>query len=61
MANKCLESYSSDLNNQHSKLVKEGMSDRGAAMKLALDEYNKFYEDLNSLETSLGIPLTAKP
>lgn len=58
MSNKCITAHFPELENVYSELIKNGYSDRGAAAQAALNEYSKLIKELNTLESSVGIPLT---
>lgn len=60
MSNKCIESYSPELNKRHSELVAKGMSDRQAAIQLANEEYSNFLKEYNNLSLEKQ-QITQKP
>ena len=46
MANPCIEKFFPELSTRHEQLVKEGLSDREAAIKAALEQHEKLFKDL---------------
>jgi|GEM_PF-1437529 len=57
MVNPCIEKHYPELAARHEALVKTGMSDKDAAMKAAMEEHEKLFNDLNKFKMSIGIKL----
>lgn len=55
MANPCIVNNYPALAARHEELVKQGMSDRDAAIKAATEEHKVLYNELNKFKKSIGV------
>ena len=55
MANPCIEEHAPHLATRFKELVDSGMSDRDAAIKAALEDFEKLHGELNDFRKSIGL------
>ena len=55
MLNPCIEKFFPELSSRHEQLVKEGLSDREAAIKAALEQHEKIFKELQDFKKKIGV------